>query len=333
MSNVQTEDPDDKLSKARFLMEFKRKKNLKLFQPFQNICTDECMVRNKGRYSFRQYICDKPTKWGMKLWVLADSSTGYTCDFDVCLGKNTVLALVSVWLMMLLRILWSLLWTKVIIYFLIIFTQVCSCSGIWLAKALEHVVLLYFLSNRKGFPAQLKNVKESEKKSNRGDIRWDREGDILSMPWGDKKVVSFLPSKRNRKSRKQMYRLWDLPAFPEWQKLSAQFSWVLVYFTVSVMCVRMLRSIFTGSHAWTLWNLWFQGLWKHVSVITNVISVAYCLVVLSISLITAFIGDVFMCFGETDFGKLPFLEYKIYKYWLTYSMKHGLFDGAMVLVQ
>ena len=76
-----------------------------------------------------------------------------------------------------------------------------------MAKALEHVVLLYFISNRKGFPAQLKNVKESGKKSNRGDIRWDREGDILSMPWGDEKVVSFLSSKRNRKSRKQMYRL------------------------------------------------------------------------------------------------------------------------------
>ena len=45
------------------------------------------MVRNKGRYSFRQYIRDKPTKRGMKLWVLADSSTGY--DFDVYFGKNT----------------------------------------------------------------------------------------------------------------------------------------------------------------------------------------------------------------------------------------------------
>ena len=36
--------------------------------------------------------------------------------------------------------------------------------------------------------------------------------------------------------------------------------------------------------------------------------------VLRISLITAFIGDVFMWFGEIDFGKLPFLEHKIYKY-------------------
>ena len=88
ISNGRTEDPDDKLSKARFLMEFMRRKCLKLFQPFQNVCIDERMVRNKGRYSFRQYIRDKPTKWGMKLWVLADSSTGYTYDFDVYLGKS-----------------------------------------------------------------------------------------------------------------------------------------------------------------------------------------------------------------------------------------------------
>ena len=26
----------------------------------------------------------------------------------------------------------------------------------------------------------------------------------------------------------QMYGLWDLPVFPEWQNLSAQFSWVLL---------------------------------------------------------------------------------------------------------
>ena len=68
-------------------MEFIRRKCLKLFQPFQNVCIDERIVRNKGRYSFRQYIRDKPTKRGMKLWVIADSSTGY--DFDVYLGENT----------------------------------------------------------------------------------------------------------------------------------------------------------------------------------------------------------------------------------------------------
>ncbi|KAK0065268.1 piggyBac transposable element-derived protein 3 [Biomphalaria pfeifferi] len=46
------------------------------------------MVRNKGKYAFRQYIRDKPTKWGMKLWILADSLSGYTYDFDIYLGKQ-----------------------------------------------------------------------------------------------------------------------------------------------------------------------------------------------------------------------------------------------------
>ena len=32
---------------------------------------------------------DKPTKWGVKLWVLADSDNGYTVEFNVYIGKET----------------------------------------------------------------------------------------------------------------------------------------------------------------------------------------------------------------------------------------------------
>ena len=48
---------------------------MKHFQPDQHVSIDERMVRNKGRYAFRQYMKDKPTKWGMKLWVVADAVT------------------------------------------------------------------------------------------------------------------------------------------------------------------------------------------------------------------------------------------------------------------
>ena len=54
-----------------------------LFQLGRNLAKDERMVRNKSRYSFRQYIRDKPTKCGMKLWVVADPETGYTYNLDV----------------------------------------------------------------------------------------------------------------------------------------------------------------------------------------------------------------------------------------------------------
>ncbi len=44
------------------------------------------MVRSKARFSFRQYIRNKPVKWGFKLWCL--SRNGYTSCFSVYRGKN-----------------------------------------------------------------------------------------------------------------------------------------------------------------------------------------------------------------------------------------------------
>ena len=56
------------------------------YQPDRNVSIDERMVKSKARSGIRQYIKDKPTKWGFKLWVLADSQSGYTVDFNVYTG-------------------------------------------------------------------------------------------------------------------------------------------------------------------------------------------------------------------------------------------------------
>ena len=45
-------------------------------------------MKTKARTLFRQYIQNKPTKWGMKYWVLADQS-GYTVDFNIYAGRST----------------------------------------------------------------------------------------------------------------------------------------------------------------------------------------------------------------------------------------------------
>ena len=56
-----------------------------LYQPLQQVSIDECIVKSKARTKFRQYMKDKPVKWGFKYWVLADPS-GYTYDFDLYCG-------------------------------------------------------------------------------------------------------------------------------------------------------------------------------------------------------------------------------------------------------
>ena len=82
-----TENPQDKLCKVSSFIQAFKDKCQSLYQPFQQIAIDERMVKLKHTSSIRQYIRNKPTKWGLKMWVLADSSNAYTCDFDVCIGK------------------------------------------------------------------------------------------------------------------------------------------------------------------------------------------------------------------------------------------------------
>ena len=43
---------------------------------------DEAMIPFKGRLSFKQYINNTPTRWGIKAFVLSDVTTGYDAEAD-----------------------------------------------------------------------------------------------------------------------------------------------------------------------------------------------------------------------------------------------------------
>lgn len=46
------------------------------------------MIGFRGRLSFRQYMPAKPTKYGIKVWMAANSSNSYVLNFAVYLGKE-----------------------------------------------------------------------------------------------------------------------------------------------------------------------------------------------------------------------------------------------------
>jgi len=55
----------------------------KFYKPGCALSIDEAMIKFDGRLSWKQYMPKNPTKWGMKLWCLCDSVTGYCLKFDV----------------------------------------------------------------------------------------------------------------------------------------------------------------------------------------------------------------------------------------------------------
>ena len=72
----------------RLLLNHIRHVSRSAFYPGKELAVDETMVGFRGRVSFIQYSPKKPIKFGLKLYVLADSSTGYVYDFILYTGRE-----------------------------------------------------------------------------------------------------------------------------------------------------------------------------------------------------------------------------------------------------
>lgn len=80
-------DPNDKAWRVRTIIDLFRK-NIQQFGMFSTaLSVDEMMVRFFGRTTLKQYIPNKPDKFGLKFWALC-SSDGYLFDLDIYCGKN-----------------------------------------------------------------------------------------------------------------------------------------------------------------------------------------------------------------------------------------------------
>ena len=52
------------------------------YVPHEHVTVDEAMVPFKGCSGFKQFMKDKPVKYGIKLWLLADAVTAYCCNLE-----------------------------------------------------------------------------------------------------------------------------------------------------------------------------------------------------------------------------------------------------------
>ena len=79
---------EDRLIKVRPLIDFFLRKFNEVYTPDKQLSVDEGILAFKGRLSFKVYNKDKPNKYGIKLYILAESLTGYVSNYNVYVGYS-----------------------------------------------------------------------------------------------------------------------------------------------------------------------------------------------------------------------------------------------------
>ncbi|XDV34811.1 hypothetical protein PO909_004929 [Leuciscus waleckii] len=179
-------DEYDRLFRVKPLIETIRLACKTTYHPRRNLAVDERMVACKANTGMTQYMKAKPTKWGFKLFVLADSSNGYTVDFSVYTGKNTnatghglpydtVMSLVDK----------KFFGSGYHVYMDNFYTSPKLLKDL---LSLKYGACGTYRDYRKDSPQNAEN--SLTKKSARGSIRWIRDGPLVFVKWMDTREVS-----------------------------------------------------------------------------------------------------------------------------------------------
>lgn len=80
--------------KVQNIVDHVDRKFREMFSPKEDISIDESTIGFKGRIIFKMYNPQKPTKWGIRVYTVADSATGYIVGFVPYFGKPTTDSLV-----------------------------------------------------------------------------------------------------------------------------------------------------------------------------------------------------------------------------------------------
>ena len=178
----------DRLFKVRKYLdlitaEFETKYNM-----HQECTIDEAMIKFKGRLRFKQYMKDKPTKWGIKVFVLVDARNGYMKRLQVYTGKGVASSTNQIGLC-----------SKLVLDLM----QGFEFSGLHLYTDNYYTSPMLYnhlynrgintcrtaRSNRKYFPTELVT---SATISNRGVHKYRSNGPLLANVWIDKRSIYFL---------------------------------------------------------------------------------------------------------------------------------------------
>ena len=79
-----------KIDKIKPLLDVLLPRFQQFYKPSKNLSIDETIVGFRGRFGSIQYMQQKPTKWGIKPFTLADAASGYLLNSLMYTGAQTL---------------------------------------------------------------------------------------------------------------------------------------------------------------------------------------------------------------------------------------------------
>jgi hypothetical protein len=183
------EEGYDRLFKIRPLLDIVLKNSENLYVPHREVSIDEGMVLFKGRSSYKQYMPQKPVKRGFKVWCLAVSRNGYLQAFDVYTGA-TEGATEGLGASVVKRLAKGLRKKGYHLYFDNFFSSVDLAQDLLLD---DLYCVATTRTNRKKWPAGLKDTKALNKSLKRGEsISAMVDSKVECFVWKDNRCVPFI---------------------------------------------------------------------------------------------------------------------------------------------
>ena len=178
----------DRLRKIRYFLQQLQHSFASHFNPSRVMTVDEAMVGFKGRSELKQYIPQKPTKWGYKVWCLASSS--YLLAFSVFEGKSSSSSTISP-SSVVLSLVGPYAHNNHIIYLDRYFTSPSLLDEL---RALGFRACGTVRKDRIGLPPSFKT---SVKGMQQGEMKSWQKGEMGALVWQDRRAVYMLTTHRS----------------------------------------------------------------------------------------------------------------------------------------
>ena len=186
-----TIDKTDRIYKLRPCLNTLLGKFQNHYVPHKFLSLDEGMIPCKNRLAFKQYLKDKPVKWGIKSFLLTDSTNGYVMNSEIYTGaENEPVPEIGK--------------TGNVVHRLLTSSNLANkghtlvmdryYNSVLLSNHLHFDLLTGIIgtiqTNRKFFPKNL----ISKKLATRGDSKFQCHDNISAYVWMDRKPIYFISS-------------------------------------------------------------------------------------------------------------------------------------------